>query len=79
MKFIKLPCYGIRINLAYGSGSISSDLKQGAGPEDPEWNAAADAIEAMVLAHICAGIDVQSPAYLEGLETAVTACADKFS
>jgi len=31
--------------------------------------AAIDAIESLILAHAIAGIDVESPAYLEGLET----------
>jgi hypothetical protein len=35
--------------------------------------AAVDALESMVLAHAVAGIDVESPAYLEGIETTVLA------
>ncbi len=34
------------------------------------FNSCIDAIEAVILAHACAGIDVKSPAYLEGIETA---------
>jgi len=40
------------------------------------YNFACDAIEAMVLAHAIAGIHVESPAYLEGLETAIDAVAN---
>jgi hypothetical protein len=38
-----------------------------------------DAIESLVLAHACAGIDVKSLSYVEGIETAVDACVDKLS
>jgi hypothetical protein len=30
-----------------------------------------DVVESMVLAHACAGIDIESPAYVEGIETTV--------
>ena len=69
---IKLPCYGIVIDLgpkdpyltgAYGGGKITSEL------EGEEF----DGIESLVLAHAVAGVDVQSPSYLEGIETAVDA------
>jgi len=36
-------------------------------------NAAMDTIEAIVLAHACAGVDVETPAYIEGIETVVDA------
>ena len=42
------------------------------------YNAAIDGIESLILAHACAGIDVESPAYLEGLETAVQAVGQAF-
>jgi hypothetical protein len=35
-----------------------------------------DAIESLILAHACAGIDIESPAYIEGIETAVEACSN---
>lgn len=41
-----------------------------------QYNGALDGIEAMILAHANAGIDVQSAAYLEGMETAVQAAAN---
>ena len=63
----------------YLFGEITaSDLKsyESDSEEDEEFNAAMDGIEALVLAHARAGIDIESPAYVEGLETAVGACAD---
>jgi hypothetical protein len=76
---INLPCFGIIIELgpedphragAYQGGKITSDLRGG----NRLCGAALDAIESLVLAHACAGVDVASPAYIEGIETAVDAC-----
>jgi len=52
-----------------------------AGKEDDvegriRFNGVLDGIEAMILAHAAAGIDVESPAYLEGIETAVEAAGN---
>lgn len=41
-----------------------------------QYNGVLDGIEAMTLAHACAGIDVASPAYLEGIETAIQGAAN---
>lgn len=78
---IALPCFGIAIDLGpedpdhpggYQGGTIISDLKDDG--DSPEVQAAIDAIETLVLAHAVAGVDVSSPAYVEGIETAVEAC-----
>jgi hypothetical protein len=82
---INLPCFGIAIDLgpedpehpgSYQGGRITSDLKKQA--DTRLGRAAMDAVEALVLAHACAGVDVASPAYLEGLETAIEACWNHF-
>lgn len=45
------------------------------------FNGAVDCITSMVLAHAIAGVDVESPAYLDGIETgietALQACGEK--
>ena len=56
------------------SGSVSSSLHS-SEDEDDRFNAAVDAIESMVLAHACAGIDVTDPRYVEGVRTCVECCA----
>lgn len=38
-----------------------------------QHNGAVDGITSMILAHACAGINIESPAYLEGIETALDA------
>ena len=83
-RTIRLPCYGITIRLDSentgerpGCGTITSELKE--AEEDGEgmqFNAAMDGLESLILAHACAGIDVQSPAYVEGIETAVDAISN---
>lgn len=83
METIKLPTFEITItheSRDKNGASITSNLK--ATPEtneNMEFNAAMDGVESMVLAHFCAGIDVSSPAYLEGIETAVNAAGQSFS
>jgi hypothetical protein len=42
------------------------------------YNYACDAIESMVLGHAVAGVNVDSPAYFEGLESAINAIANRF-
>ncbi len=76
MRHIKLPCYAIVLKIDDenpGSSSISSDLQ-----DNTKFNAAMDGIEAMILGHACAGINVESPVYIEGVETAVQACDNHF-
>jgi len=86
IKIIRLPCFGIAVHLnrqhtakAPGAGTITSKLK---GPEKTaaEWlrNAATAGLESLILAHACAGVDVKSPAYLEGIEMAVEAITNRF-
>ena len=81
MKTINLPCFGIVVELDNnGNGTITStDLKtEHNDPEDELYNAAMDGIESMILAHACAGVDITTPAYIEGIETAVDTCAQNF-
>lgn len=74
----------------YNGGSITSDLHEIPNTLKPMtsaeivlerlrtnlYNAAMDGIEAMVLGHAQAGIDITTPAYKEGIESAVQGCAN---
>jgi hypothetical protein len=80
MKTIRLQAYDIVVEVRYpiqhdgkqhAAGHITSDLHDPG--ESRETKAMLDAIESLVLAHACAGLDIESPAYLQGLETAVEA------
>jgi hypothetical protein len=92
MKTIDLPCFGIRITLGpedpdapgtHKGGSIRSALHEGddADPVNPfdHRKTAMDVIESLVLAHACAGIDVTSPPYVAGVETAVLKATNTYS
>ena len=72
---ITLPCFGIVIEVIDNGGTIASDLK-GDG-DNSELTAAIDAIESLILAHACAGVDIADLAYVEGIETAVETCWNK--
>ena len=77
-KTIKLPCYGIVVTFAAGeSGELRSDLYDTRDNfPTPITPAAIDGIESMILAHAIAGVDIESPAYIEGIETAVEAASN---
>jgi hypothetical protein len=93
MKTIELPCYGFVIELSDdgNSGSVKSRLSSKMDDEPftqspmdfvsdeslDEYHFYVNAIESLVLAHACAGIDIESPAYIEGIETTVEAVANK--
>ena len=62
---LKLPVFGIVID----DGVLISDLHD---PYDSSEAAAAFyAVESLILAHHLAGVDVTTPAYLEGIEDAM--------
>jgi len=66
-------CYGIVVTPGE-AWEIRSDL---ICKDDTEvFRAAMHTIEALVLAHATAGIDIANPAYLEGVETVVDALAN---
>jgi len=89
---IKLPCYSIMVDLGpedpkrpgtYKGGTISSLLDafpfcEAEGEPQDELSAALTTIEKMVLAHACAGVDITTPAYIEGIETTVDAVEHLF-
>jgi len=80
--FADLP-FGIVVTIGDdGFSTVCSNLHEEPDcPEDEEaceiYNCRMDAIESMVLAHAHAGIDIESKEYIEGIETAVNACAQE--
>lgn len=81
LKTIKLPCYSIVIELNGKSGALTSALHDGEAEEgdDSLYDAAADAVESMILAHAIAGIDVTSEAYVKGVVTAVDSITNAYA
>ena len=57
--------------------TITSKLR--GSNDSPELLAAIDALESLILAHTCGGVDICSPAYLEGIETAVDAIGNHYT
>ncbi|APE04098.1 hypothetical protein BM526_19205 (plasmid) [Alteromonas mediterranea] len=52
------------------AASITSDMLHDTDKDNEASKAAVGALEAIILAHFCAGIDITTPDYLEGIETA---------
>ena len=82
MKRIELPCYGIVVHVDEKNpqnGRITSNLKEEPPKrenvedmvEREKFDAAYDMVTAIVLAHACAGVNIESPAYIEGIESAI--------
>lgn len=82
----------LRIN-EMGGGNLDSDLGvtsikgdnlksdaeiQNNPDEAAEYNAAIDGIESLVLALACKGIDVETPAFADALQTAIEVVANHF-
>ena len=66
-KEVKLPCYGIVVS--WDSETLVGEIKTDQEVVGSEF----DGIFSMILAHAIAGVDIESPAYLEGIETAIEA------
>jgi len=77
-----IPQYGIKVEISpAGGGTIQSGLTEVlVGTEehedDPQLEGAVHALESLILAHACAGIDIDAPEYVKGLTEALAAIAD---
>ncbi len=82
MNELELGCFGIVItyeNDDRESAKIKSDMKE--LPEDLDTkalNAAVEIIEEMILEHFIAGIDVSTPEYIVGIESAFNKASSNF-
>jgi len=79
MKEIELPINGIKITIDQ-EGSITSGTIvapelyiEAETQEDELYNASMDGLTSMILACACAGVDVESPQFLEAIETSINA------
>ena len=76
MKILDLGVYGIQLSFNKddkGGAAITTQMKEEDTRENSLFNSGVDGIESMILAHFVAGIDVTTPAYIEGVETAYQA------
>jgi hypothetical protein len=82
MKTCAIPEYGITVSFAGRCGAITSDLKKQLVDDNEAkefqaiGEAQADALEALILAHAIAGIDIGSEEYKQGLKDALEAIAN---
>ena len=79
---IELPVGGIKVHLTGdGGGNVHSDLKDDltGSLEDLQYEAAIDGLESFILAYTIAGGNTKSPAFLEGVETALDSIGNHFS
>jgi hypothetical protein len=75
------PCDSITVTLCEGKcGAVESTLKTVCifDPEDVQYNAAVDGLEALILAHACAGVDILSEPYQKGVFEAVEIICNQF-
>ena len=88
MKSIEIHLAGDSISLQLdgrGGGTIKSTLhisevEAGFGAEHrANYNSAIDGVEAAVLAHACAGVNVTHPDYVRGLVSALEAISNQHS
>jgi hypothetical protein len=77
-RIVRLPRHGVEIVIqtGEGAGQLHSNLGRAFAPMDETDRIIVDTMESIVLAHACAGVDVESSAYAEGLETALDAIAN---
>lgn len=68
---IKTDDWTMTLKLEGEGGIIESSLAQDIIGAPDELCAAVDTVEALTLAHACAGIDVSSAQYVAGLKTVV--------
>lgn len=79
---IACPSCGIPECVHSCDGSQGADENNDESEEDAieriKHNAALDALESSILAHACAGIKIDDPAYVLGIETALDAIFNNF-
>lgn len=87
MSIIHIPELGIELQITEGNGSIIRGIKEinlaGLSLEEIEESkelcGALDAIESLILAHACAGINVKNPKYIEGVQVTLDAVANNLT
>lgn len=79
-KIIKLGLFDIIVTIPVkGGGRLVSRLKNDTDEvDDAQYRAAVDGIEALILAHACAGVDITSAVYKKGVLGAVSAICHEF-
>ncbi len=76
MKTKRILQYGIVINIHGKSGGLAESRLAHAfagNPKSAKVKLVTDSFESLILAQACAGIDIESPKYVEALQTTIDA------
>ena len=70
--------HGITVTVNGKAGAITSSLRSHLGGARPSAKdrLIADVLESLILAHACAGVPIDSAAYVAGLQDAIEAIAE---
>ncbi len=83
MEELELECFGIVITFEHDDkecAQIKSTMKDHPETEENKaFNSGVEAIETMILEHFIVGIDVSSPEYLVGIESAFNSLSHNFN
>jgi len=76
----KIECYCPKCEAWYNSIQDSSDEIEKLVKEEnrKSFNISIDALESLILAHACAGIDVEAYGYVEGIRTTLDAISTQY-
>jgi hypothetical protein len=69
----------IKVKVQDGGGTVETNLYDSQDDTEILWQSGLDGITSLILAHACIGIDVEDERYVEGVQTAVEACANSIS
>ena len=76
-RYIKTSQGEIQIDLQIRNGRTTGAISLPPSIGDPYTDNALDAFTSLILAHACAGVDVESPAYVKGVDVALDAIANQ--
>ena len=81
MKTFNLGIYNIVVTIDENNiGGITSSLLSGEDCDNiDEYVVAINAIESIILAHACAGINIESKEYISGVQTTLDTIANFYS
>lgn len=79
MKTFNLGIYDIVVTISDGAGIINSSLIDDCETNDNGYyEIAISTLESIILAHACAGINIESPEYISGLQVSIDAICNNY-
>lgn len=71
MEVLDVGVFGLTVTFDpcnKSGASLVSSMREPYVAEHKFFNSAVDVLESLILAHFCAGVDILTPAYLQGIE-----------